>query len=469
MRYADLAVNQLAGIDHLVENPRAALWKDIGLGKTVTALTAIDIQRQRFDIHRTLVVAPQRIARSVWTREISKWDHLRHLSCIPILGDRSRREKLMETPADIHTISFQNFVWLVDHFKRKGESRMRRPWPWDCVVIDESSGFKNRDTQRWKAMRRIVRETGTFYELTGSPAPNGYLDIWAPLYLLDLGERLGTTLTGYRDRWFSPPEYNRFRWTIREGAEDEINGRIADLVLAMRADDYIDLPEIMSNVIPVKLPAPQAKEYRHMERELWLELDGHDVTAVNRGVLFQKLLQLANGAIYTDKAGHWAHFHNAKLDVLQELVSDSLALARPVMIIHHFRSDYERIQTRMAQMGVNYRLLKTVKDEDDWNNGKLDALGLHPAGGGHGLNLQDGGETVIWFGLNPSWELYTQANGRLAGGRRRLGKNIRIHHLVTEDTLDVDVMALVEQKGLTEGRLFDALRTRLSSARPTCG
>jgi SNF2 family DNA or RNA helicase len=217
----------------------------------------------------------------------------------------------------------------------------------------------------------------------------------------------------------------------------------------------------MVNEVRVEMPPKQKEEYRFMERHLWLELEGKEAIAANRGVLYQKLLQLANGAMYTERSDGWAWFHDAKLDVLQELVEDSLRLARPVMIVHNFKSDYARIAQRMGQMGVNYRLLDSSQDEDDWNSGKIDALGLHPARGGHGLNLQDGGETVIWFGLNPSQELHNQANGRLAGGRRRLGKNIRIHYLVAEGTVDEDVMSLLEDKQLTEDRLFQAMKRRL--------
>jgi len=435
----------------------------MGLGKTIATLTALDILRGTFEVGNILVVAPLRVARKVWTDEIRKWDHVRHLHVEKIIGTAEQRTAAMNAPADIHTVNFENLVWLINHYKEKGSTRLKQPWPWDTVVLDEASGFKSKHTQRWKALKRVIRETERFIELTGTPAPNGLVDVWAPVYFLDFGARLGKTLTAYRNRWFAPPGYGRFRWEPFDHSEEQIHDRLKGIALAMRAEDYLDLPPVMPLTVRVEMPDEQRRQYAKMERKFFIELGGKQITAVNRGVLWGKLLQLANGALYTDSKGAWLPFHDAKLEALQELVGASLDTGHPVMIIHNFRSDIERISTLLKRMKVKHRTLVTENDENAWNAGKIEALSLHPASAGHGLNLHDGGETIIWYGLNPSLELYEQANGRLAGGLRRIGKNVRIHHLVTDNTVDEDVMEMLASKDKTQERLFTALKRRIGA------
>ena len=428
----------------------------MGLGKTASTLTAISDLQRDFDVGRVLVVAPKRVARKVWSDEIQKWDHLSHLTIETMHGSPKQREGARQRYADIHTVSLGNLQWLTDHYRKKGAKLTKRnPWPWDMVVLDESSAFKNRDTNRWKAMYRVTRATDRLVELTGTPAPNGLIDIWAPFFFLDHGERLGHSLTDFRDRWFEKDKYS-YKWVPHPWSEDQIHKRLQSRVLSMKAEDWLDLPPVTTNYVKVDMTPAQAQKYHTMAKKYWAELDGKVITAVNAGTAWGKCAQLANGACYFDDERNFEVFHDHKIEALRELLEASMGAGQPVMLFYNYFHDVARIEPLLKQMKLKYRILDTEQDEDDWNARKLDVLLLHPASGGHGLNLQEGGETIIWFGLNPSLELYKQANARLLGGLRREGKQVIVNIILTEGTVDDDVEIILDEKQSVEDRLFAA-------------
>ena len=461
LQRSDFRVHQERALKFVLITPRGALWLDMGLGKTSIVLTAVAQLLASFEVGRVLVVGPKRVARKVWTDERDKWQHLNHLTIETMHGATEQREAALSRYADIHTISFDNLQWLTDHYRKKGGVlKKSNPWPWDMVVIDEASAFKNRETIRWKAMFRIVRATTRFVELTGSPAPNGLIDIWAPMFFIDFGERLGRSLGDFRARWFHKEEYS-FRWKPWEWAEIQIHKKLRSRVLSMKAEDWLDLPPVLTAPVYVDMTPDQAKQYQLMSKKYWTDLSGQVITAVNAGVAWGKCLQLANGACYFDDERHFETFHDHKLGALRELLEASQGAGQPVLLFYSYWHDLERIKPLLKRLKLSYRTLDTVKDEDDWNAGKLDVLMMHPASGGHGLNLQDGGETIIWFGLNPSLELFSQANARLMGGLRRLGKSVIIHIILTRGTVDDDVVVLLEDKKATQDSLFEATKRYL--------
>lgn len=441
---------------------------DMGLGKTVSTLTAEQQLKANLDIDRTLVVAPKRVARKTWHDEIEKWDHLDQ----SIVWADGRGQKALDAIAmdtQIMTIGRDNFWWLVSQFigtTPSGKLKIIREWPWDNIILDESSSFKNRNSQRWRAFYRLIIRhfVHRVVELTGSPAPNGLIDVWAPIYLLDQGERLGTSLTAYRNRWFDPPSYDHpYTYKAKDHAQGEIEGLIKDLVITMDADDYLDLPPVMDNYINVQLAPGEWDQYQKLQKKYVLDIDGTLIQAVNNGVLQQKLQQLANGAVYDDqKAVH--EIHQAKLHALWELLEASEG--KPLMVFYAFQHDMWRITEFLKKKKFKgWRVLDTEQDEDDWNAGKIPLLLLHPASAGHGLNLQDGGELLVWFGMQWNLEFYEQAIARLAGGHRRIGKNVINHHIVVPGTVDDDVIWALQDKANMQQRLKDAMKDRITSLR----
>ncbi len=438
------------------ETGNCALWVDMGLGKTVITLTAIVDMMHGFEVDKVLVIAPLRVARKTWADEIRQWAHTQGLTVSLIIGTAKQRRAAIQADADIYCINRENTEWLVEQHVVK--RRQIRRWKWDTVVIDESSSFKSRAAKRWQALRRVRQLFERCIQLTGTPSPNGLMDLWAQIYLLDQGERLGKTLTAFRERWFNPPGYNQFKWTLKAGAEDEIMERLRDICLTLREEDYLELPPVMRNYIPAYLTPEQWDQYQTLERDYVIEINEKDVTAVNAGVLAGKLLQLANGAVYTD-APAWESFHDGKLEVLLEILED---LDGPVIVCYNFKSDLARIQTALTKTKVNWDLLSDTASEDRFNTGDTDVLLMHPASAGHGLNLHfSGAEHIIWFGLNWSLELYQQANARLTGGHRRKNRNVVIHHIVTEGTIDDDVIGALDVKEGGQERLLNAMRRRV--------
>jgi len=435
---------QAFAIDKIIEQPEAGLFLSMGLGKTIITLTAIEeLLYDRFEIVKVLVIAPLRVAQTVWSDEITKWNHLRHLRLVKVLGTVRQRREALQTYADIYIINRENVPWLVQEC---GDA-----WPFDMVVIDELSSFKSNNAQRFKALKRVRPYIRRMVGLTGTPAPNSLLDLWPQIYLLDQGQRLGKTVTGYRERYFRPGRRNRtviFNWDPKPGAEEAIYKTLEDLCVSMSAEDWLDMPERLDRIVKVRLTDQAREDYQTLQRQLVLELDKGSVTANDAGVLANKLLQMANGAVY-DEDGRPQEIHNAKLDALEELIE--AANGQPVLVFYSYKHDLARIKKR-----TKVRELKTERDIEDWNAGRIPVLLAHPGSAGHGLNLQDGGHIIIWFGLPWSLEMYQQANARLH--RQGQQQSVIIHHLVAEGTIDERVMQVLEDKAAGQDDLLAAVK-----------
>lgn len=435
-------------INRLLVDEATGLFLDLGLGKTVITLTVVnDLKYNRFAIRRTLVVAPKKVAEATWTNEADKWEHLKHLRIIPVLGNQQKRIRALNTPGDIWVINRDNVKWLVEYY--------RNAWPFDMVVLDELSSFKNHQAQRFKALTWIRPHVKRIVGLTGTPAPNGLLDLWAQVFLLDQGTRLEKRITHYREKYFQH-NYNGFGYTAKPGADDVIHRKIGDICISMKAEDYLELPDCVTNVIPVVLDDKAQKQYTKMEKDLLLEIEGTEITATSAAVLTNKLLQMCNGAVY-DEDRRIVEMHDCKIEAFTELIEQLNGKA--ALVFYSFQHDRDRILKSLAKSSLRIRELKTPQDQLDWNNGQVDILLAHPASAAYGLNLQDGGNHVVWFGLNWSLELYQQANGRLH--RQGQKQKVILHHLVVQGGVDQDVMAALEDKATTQDRLLDALKARV--------
>lgn len=443
-------------IHRLITTPALGLFLDMGLGKTVITLTAIkDLKYNRFAINKILVIAPKKVAESTWAREKEKWDHLRFLRISKVLGTETKRIRALNTPADIYIINRENVVWLVDYY--------RNAWPFDMVVIDEFSSFKSHQAKRFKALKNVRPHIKRIVGLTGTPAPNGLLDLWAQVYLLDGGQRLGRTITGFRERYFEPDQRNRdriFTYAPKPGADEVIQRLISDICISMKAEDYLELPDITYNTVPVVLDEKATKAYEKLEKEMLLQVDDSTIDAGSAAVLTNKLLQLCNGAVY-DENRKIVEIHNNKIEAFMELVEG--LNGKPALVFYNFQHDKERLIRALAKTKLRVRELKTPQDEMDWNNHQIDILLAHPASAAYGLNLQEGGNHVIWFGLNWSLELYQQANKRLHRQGQR--EKVIIHHLTVVGGMDEDVAAALEDKNGTQERLLQALKARIEKAK----
>lgn len=436
--------------NRMVELPTCGIFLDMGLGKTVSTLTAIDeLIYDRFEVFRVLVIAPKRVAESTWTAEAEKWDHLNHLTFSKILGDAKQRQEALKAEADIYIINRENVTWLVGMLGKR--------WFFDMIVVDELSSFKSNQAKRFKSLKTVRPLTQRFVGLTGTPAPNGLMDLWPELYLIDRGERLGKTLTGYRERYFYPGKRNGFTvfsWEPKPGAEEAIHEKIGDICISMKAEDYLTLPEKVVNDIMIELSPEELKKYQELEREKLMELEGQEITALSAAAVWGKLLQLANGAAY-DNSGNVVSFHDRKLDALEDILEASCS--HPVLVFYNFRHDYDRLMSRFQKLRP--RSLKTQEDIRDWNNGKIMLMFVQPASAGHGLNIQAGGHIIVWFGLNPSLELYQQANARLH--RQGQMEAVIIHRLVVKGTVDEDVVKKLEIKDDRQDSLMEAVKARI--------
>ena len=432
---------QEGAVDFIKTNPRCALWLDMGLGKTVATTTAIADLINYFEASRVLVIAPLRVAVHVWPQEIEAWEHTRHLSARVIRGTATKRLLQASIRDDIHIINRELVEWLVEATGDK--------WPYDMVVIDESSSFKSHSTRRFRALRKVIPRCDRIVELTGTPISNGYLDAWSQFFLLDQGCRLGRTYTAYRDRFFKKGDYMGFTWTLRPGADKKIQSLVRDLVLRMSSEDYLKLPDVISNRIRVELTPSERAQYRELEKEFLLKLDEADIEAFSAAALSNKLLQFCNGAVY-DAEKKTNKIHDHKLDALQSVVEEHPD--ENLLVAYSYRSDRDRILAK-------YPNAVDIKDDgaiDKWNAGKIQMLVAHPASAGHGLNLQHGGHIIVWFGLNWSLELYQQFNARL--DRQGQTKPVFIHHIVTEDAIDETVLAAVREKDVTQKQLLEAVK-----------
>lgn len=443
-------------IERLLTDTALGLYLDMGLGKTVITLTAIaDLEYNRFQVSRALVIAPKKVAEATWQREASKWDHLRHLRFSTILGSEARRIRALNTPADVWVINRENIPWLVEY--------CRNAWPFDMVVIDESSSFKNHKAKRFKALTWVRKYILRIVELTGTPAPNGLLDLWAQIYLLDGGQRLGKRITQFRERYFDPDQRGRdmvYSYKPKDGADHVIRQLIGDICVSMKAEDYITLPDCTYDDIPVVLDARAKQAYARLEREMLLQVDESTIDAGSAAVLTNKLLQLCNGAVY-DEQRHAVEIHRCKIDAFLETV-EALG-GQSVLVFYNFQHDLERIEAALSGSGLRVRRLTGPDEEAAWNNREIDILLAHPASCAYGLNLQQGGNHVIWFGLNWSLELYQQANKRLH--RQGQASKVIVHHLVVTGGVDEDVIAALNDKCTTQDRLMQALKARIERAK----
>lgn len=423
---------------------RSAAGYGLGLGKTVSTLTAINLLYDMIEISRVLIVAPKRVAEHTWPDEIRKWDHLQHLRCSVAVGTAAERREALARDADIYVINRENVPWLVDEIGRK-------PWPYDMVVLDELSSFKSHTAQRFKALRRVRGGMARVVGLTGTPTPNGLLDLWPQMYLIDEGKRLGRTFGGYRARYFDPDKRNRVQiwtWKPKPGAEEDIYRTIGDIALSMQAKDLLRLPERTDVDVPAALPAPARQAYERLERELVLQLPEGVVQASQAATLLNKLLQMAGGCAYGED-GAVVPVHGAKLDALEDLVEQ--ANGKPVLVYYGYRHERERIMERIPQA--------EDLDPDRWCAGEQPVALAHPASCGHGLNLQAGGSIMIWYSLPWSLELYEQANARLY--RQGQTDPVRIYHLIASGTVDEQVKAALQRKAIGQTALLEALKAKV--------
>lgn len=442
-------------INQIIEIKKLGLFLDMGLGKTVTTLTAIkELKYNRFQVRRVLVIAPKKVAEGTWTKEAAKWDHTKMLRVSPVLGSQTKRIKALNTPADIYVTNRENVVWLVDYY--------RNAWPFDMVVVDESSSFKSHSAKRFKALASVGERIERMVELTGTPSPNGLDDLWAQVFLLDGGERLGKRYTHFRERYFQPDKRGAdgmvYSYEAKPGSEEGILEKISDICISMKAEDYLQLPDITYHEVPVELDVKALKSYCELEREMVLQLpeDGEDISVTSAAALSNKLLQLANGAIYDeDRRVH--EVHGCKVEAFMELV-ESLQ-GKPALVFYNYQHDRTRLLEALKKTGLRVRELKTPQDEDDWNARRIDILLTHPASSAYGLNLQQGGNHVIWFGLTWNYELYTQANKRLH--RQGQQEKVIIHHLVCSGTRDEDVMQALQRKDDAQNWVMESLKARI--------
>ncbi|MEG2654923.1 MAG: DEAD/DEAH box helicase [Clostridium sp.] len=421
----------------------------------MSTLTAIDNLIFLSEVLKVLVIAPLRVAEDTWSTEVDKWDHLKHLRISKVLGTPKQRSKAIEEDADIYVTNRENVEWLVKQYWSS--------WKWDMCVIDELSSFKSSKSIRFRELKKVRPYFKRIVGLTGTPAPNSLIDLWPQIYLLDGGRRLGKTITSYRQQYFTPGQMSGhvvYNYRLKDGAEDTIHNKINDICISMMAKDYLDIPERIDNIININLSQVTKKKYKQFEKDLIIELDENDITAANAAVLTNKLLQIANGAIYSETK-EVIEVHDEKLKALLEIIE--AANGKPVLIFYSFKHDYDRIVKFLESKNYKPRKLNGSDDIKSWNEGKTNILLLHPASAGHGLNLQYGGNVIVWFGLTWSLELYQQANARLH--RQGQKETVIIHHLISKGTVDEDVMKSLGNKEINQNVLLEAVKARLKEVK----
>lgn len=426
------------------------------LSKTVTTLTAVkELKYYRFAVRKVLVIAPKKVAEATWSNEAEKWDHLKGLRVSTVLGIKSKRVAALAATADVYVINRENVVWLVDYY--------RNEWPFDMVIVDESSSFKDQSTKRWKSLKRVRPKIKRIVLLTGTPAPNSLMDLWAQVYLLDEGARLGRTIGGFRERYFNPDKRSSdriFTYKPKFRAEDVIKDLIGDICVSMKAEDYLELPDCIMVNVPVVLDERARKAYDELEKTMILDIGDEEITATMAAALTGKLLQLAGGALYNNN--HTPRvIHDCKLEAFMELI-DGLN-GESSLVFYQYQHERDRILEVLAKTKLRVRVFKSSDDERDWNNHEIDILLAHPASTAYGLNLQDGGHRIIWFGPTWSLEQYQQANKRL----HRQGQKypVIIHHLITQGTFDEDVIKAIDKKDDTQEALLEAIKARINNIR----
>lgn len=437
---------QKYAIEYIKSHPITALFLDMGLGKTVTTLTAIrDLMYDAFEVKRVLMVAPLRVARDTWPDELRKWNHLKELTCSVVVGTVAERRRALQQDADIYIVNRENLAWLYEN------SRL----DFDMVVLDELSSFKNHQSKRFRAMKAMRPKVKRIVGLTGTPTGNGLMDLWAEFRILDMGERLGRYISQYRNLYFKPDKRNGmvvYSYKPLPGAEEAIYHQISDITVSMKATDYLEMPELVSVAKEVRLSETEKKRYDELKKSLVLKLPDGEVTSANAASLTLKLSQMANGAIYTDDK-NVVNIHDRKLEALEDLVES--ANGKSVLVAYWFKHDKDRIRERMEA-----RELKEPQDFADWNAGKIPVALIHPASAGHGLNLQQGGSILIWFGLTWSLELYQQTNARL-WRQGQADKTVIIQHIVAKNTIDERILNVLKHKDGTQAALIEAVKADL--------
>ncbi len=454
MNRSNLHEYQNKALAFIKDKRKCALFLDMGLGKSVSTLTAVSDMLDDFAVNKVLIVAPLRVANTVWRQEAQKWDHLKHLKISIVTGNKTERISAMESEADIYVINRENVKWLVEGKETFGSGQNLRikkwKWKWDMLVVDESSSFKSHKSQRFKALRKMTKHLKSVVLLTGTPSPNGIADLWSQMYLIDNGERIGRTLGNFRSRFLVQEGYMSYSYRPRKGADKEIQELIKDVCITMSAEDYLELPERISLSEYVELPDNVQKQYTELEKEFLLTLESGDVEALSAAVLGNKLLQMCNGAVY-DTEGVAHTIHDLKLKALKEIIEDHPN--ENFLIAYNFKSDLARL-TKIFPQGVT--LSKSTDEINEWNKGRIKLLFAHPASAGHGLNLQAGGSNIIWFGLNWSLELYQQFNARLH--RQGQDKPVKIIHIVVKEGIDEKVMKALGSKAKTQNDLLEYLK-----------
>jgi SNF2 family DNA or RNA helicase len=444
-KLSDLHYYQQYCVSYIETHKTAATFLDCGLGKTIITLTAaVDLLFDSFEVHRILVVAPLRVARDTWPAEIRKWEHLSGLTYAVAVGNARERKAALMQGADVTIINRENLGWLID------DSGI--PFAYDMVVLDELSSFKNHKSKRFRALMKVRPKVKRIIGLTGTPSSNGLMDLWAEFKVLDQGQRLGRFITQYRTAYFMPDKRNGeiiYSYKPLPYAEDAIYRKISDITISMKSTDHLKMPELISTQYEVQLSAEERERYEELKNDLVLELHGDEITAANAASLTGKLSQLANGAIYSDD-GKVIEFHDRKLDALEDIIE--AANGKPLLVAYWFRHDLERIRRRF-----DVREIKTSQDIDDWNAGNIPVAVIHPASAGHGLNLQSGGSTLVWFGLTWSLELYQQTNARLWRQGQK-SRTVVIQHIVTADTIDGQILNALKRKDKTQSALINAVK-----------
>ena len=452
MRYSPHEYQRYA-TEYIETHPVAAVLLDMGLGKTSITLTALNnLLFDSFEVRRILVIAPLRVARNTWGAEIEKWDHLDSLHYSVAVGTETERLSALKKPADIYLINRENVQWLI------AESGI--PFDFDMVVIDELSSFKNHQTKRFKALMKVRPKVKRIVGLTGTPSSNGLMDLWAEFRLLDMGERLGRFIGQYRTSYFRPDKQNGqvvFSYKPLPGAEKQIYGKISDITISMKSTDHLRMPELINSRYTVYLSERENSRYAELKEELVLQLPDGEVTAANAASLSGKLSQMANGAVYTD-AGETVAVHERKLDALEDIIE--AANGKPVLVAYWFRHDLERITGRLQKLKIPYARLDTDGSIRKWNAGEIPVALIHPASAGHGLNLQGGGNTLVWFGLTWSLELYQQTVARL-WRQGQASETVVVQHIITKGTIDERIMKALSEKDTTQAALIDAVKADL--------
>lgn len=448
LQRSDLHLYQVHAVDFLLSRTRSFLTLDLGLGKTVTTLTAISDLIDSFDVKKVLVVAPLRVANTTWPDEIAKWEHFKHLTYTVLTGPAKQRSAAVREKTQVHIINVENLKWLFDYLGKN--------FDYDYFVIDESSMFKNRDTIRFKTARKIATQAMRVTLMTATPAPNGYLDLWAQAYLLDGGTRLGPSFGGYKERYFKQLDRDGYKWTLKKGAAECIQHALKDITLTLRAADYLTMPDRFERIVDVDMGEDAREVYSQFEKDLVYEMDGSDVEAISAAALATKLMQFANGQVYdTERNVHF--IHDEKMKALKELIAEA---QEPVLVAYSFQSDRDRILKEIPEAVLMGKDMTVI---EKWNRGEIPVLVAHPASAGHGLNLQHGGRIMVWYG--PTWSLegYLQMNARLY--RQGQTKPVIILHIVAKGTIDETIMGVLQSKNATQEGLLVALRHRIDLIR----